>query len=1263
MRKRVLSAFLLCAALLHGQTHKGLISWSEEGASPSFPKALYEEEGNTLPYFSGIFPWDRPGELPRIRLEVTESRVADRPLPSGFDASRLRETAPAVEAELVNQGGRAFVSLRFLPYFLDNAGRVRQVVRYDLVMEGEEALATLKKDLAAEWKDASVLASGSWHRVAVTGTGIHRIGYQELADLGLADPARVRIYGSGARLLPESFSEGHLDDLEEIPLHLEKGSDGTFGPGDYLLFWAQGPVQWRYDDDLDWFLATPHPYSWTGTYFLTSGSAPADAPAEAALSGETPTHTVTSFDHRDRVEDELYNLIQSGQEWYGTLFSVNTRETFSLPLPGKPAGEDIRLRVTVAASSNVVSQFNVRANGSLLGTVSIPATDLSSYTAAKAYEGTAAWSLATGEDQVSVDLEYTRPESTSQGWLNRILLQYRRELTLDGDELSFRDTRSAAPGAVSEFRVDGVSAGTLLWDVTDPSRPLNVPYALTGSQARFRLATDGIREFVAFRPGGEFPGVLFTGEGTGPVPNQNLHGMGGTDLVILCPDEFLEMAGELAGHRRDRDGLDVAVVTQQQVFNEFSSGTPDATAIRNFMKMFYDRAGGGDDRCRYLLLFGDGSFDNRNHTEHNPNRILTYQSANSLSPTQSYVSDDYFGLLDTDESLYSGLLDLGIGRLPASDTAEARELVDKLIGYDDPQTRSSWRNALCFIGDDEDANIHMRQADQLAEYVEEQYPVYNINKIYLDAYPQEQLAVGYRYPEVTRAINEQLSLGALIVNYTGHGGTQGLAHERILTATDINAWNNADRLPLFMTATCEFSRYDEYDPDTDQEATSAGEDVLLNPDGGGIGLFTTTRLVYSGPNHVLNEHFYEVVFEKDAQGQYRRLGDIIAYAKNNAGPGINKRNFTLLGDPSMRLAYPELRIRADSINGIPVGGPTDTLAAFDWVRVSGHLETAAGTLLEDFEGEVYPRVYDKEALVRTLANDDDPVWEFRLRNSLLYSGTVGVSGGRFSFGFYVPKDINYAIGAGKISFYGKSETADAQGYLDDVLVGGIGTGGTADSQHPTVELYMNDTLFRPGGITDPDPVLLVRVRDNYGINTTGNGIGHNLTAALDGDLGNAAVLNPFYRADLNSHNSGTIRYPYLDLEQGEHRIDVKIWDIHNNSTEAGIDFVVMESEKLLLEALFNYPNPFLDRTWFNVEHNRPGEEYILRIRIYSLGGGLVRTLESRGISPGYRLPPLEWDGRTAGGSPLGAGVYVYRAVLEDSRGEQAARSGKLVLSR
>ncbi len=1264
MRKLFFLILLYPTIFLLSQTEDIVIQWDKEGVRHFFPHALYEDGENTLPYLSRKIAWPSRGMMPVVSLKVIAATKLEAGTLDGITYSHVKE-GPLLEYSLVREAGSNFVLVKILPFTRQSGGTIERVDRFEIRLDAEPALAPLKSEIAGNWTGHSLLASGSWFRISVERSGIHKLTYEQMGEMGLQNPATVRVYGCGANPVPENFSEGYVDDLDPLPVYLHKGSDGLFGPGDHILFYAQGPVSWKYDEASGMYLHHLHAYSRKGYYFLTDGQGSADLPEDMELSALPPSHTVTSYDFREYTEDETYNLIHSGREWYGDLFSVNLTGNYPFEIAGLIPEEELTISVTAAARSGTLSSFSVRANNDLLGNLSVSGTDLSHYIATYAYETTEQFSYLSAQDQLTVSLTYNRPDANSEGWLNSITLNARSSLALTGNELQFRDSRSASPGNISQFRVGNADSNTLIWEVTDPGNPGNIPFTLLGSEARFAIETSNHREFIAFLTVGNYPVPGFSGEGEGRVANQDLHGLDHPEMLIITTEPLLEEANRLADFRRQNDGMDVSVVLQQQVYNEFSSGTPDVSAIRNFMKMFYDRSGGSGTLCRYLLLLGDGSYDNLGDDDkpNNTNLILTYQSVESLSPTRSYVSDDFFGLLDTDESMYDGLLDIGIGRLPVSSAEEAASLVDKIIGYSYPDKQGDWRNQLCFIGDDEDNNIHMQQADELARYVEEYHPAFNINKIYLDAYPQENLATGPHYPDVNRAFSDQVNRGALIINYSGHGGTQGLAHEKIITIHDILSWTNQDRLPLFMTATCEFSRFDEYNRSEDLEVTSAGEEVLLNSVGGGIGLFTTTRLVYSGPNHVLNERFYEVVFEKDANQQYYRLGDIIRYSKNNTGAGINKRNFTLLGDPSLRLAYPQNRVVTDLINGEPASGDTDSLSAFQWVTISGHIESESEWVMNDFNGSVYPKVFDKEKKVETLANDGFPVFNYNVRNNILYSGEATVNNGRFSFGFYVPKDINYAYGPGKISYYSSNAETDAHGSYEEFIVGGIGTENVTDAELPRVDLFMNDSLFVSGGITDVSPVLLAYVSDNYGINTTGNGIGHDLTAVLDQERVNAVILNEFYQANTDSFNSGVIRYPYSNLEPGFHEVTVKIWDIHNNSTESTLDFVVMDSEEMLMDQVYNYPNPFFDRTWFNISHNRPDRELRLVLTIHNLSGEMVRIIDTKIYSPGYRLDPPEWDGTSSGGSKMGGGVYVYRATLSTEEGEVASSSGKLIISR
>ena len=950
--------------------------------------------------------------------------------------------------------------------------------------------------------------------------------------------------------------------------------------------------------------------------------------------------------------------MRTGKEWYGEEFSSVAEQFFQFSIPDLLTNEPVKVLSQVLARSKDPSSFYFLYNNQSFDTINIGETDINDYTATAAFSGTGKSFLSVSDNSFELKVKFNKNEGNAMGWMDFITVNGRSELKLSSDFLLFRDKRSVANGQISSFRISSVDNKVIVWDVTDPNNILNIPIILNGAQLNFSTNTDMLREFIAFRENGNFLSPGISGSDLGFIDNQDLHGIGYPDMIILSYNDFIPAANRLAEHRKIHDELDVVVVTPAQVFNEFSSGTPDVTAIRNFMKYLYSKASENPpDLPRFLLLLGDGSYDNKGIDPNATNYILTYQSDNSTSPVVSYVSDDYFALLDPGESMFDGLLDIGVGRLPVKSVEEAENMVNKILDYEKPDRMGDWRNTLCFIGDDEDGNVHMTQADQLADYVQTKYPDINVGKIYLDAFVQVSTPTGQQYPDVNIAFDNQVERGALIINYTGHGGVKGLAHEQILTLTDIRNWKNKKRLPLFMTATCEFSRFDEH------EIVSAGEEVLLSNDGGGIALFTTTRLVYSGPNYTLNEMFYRIVFEKDSQNQHYRLGDILKYSKNNAGPGVNKRNFSLLGDPSMRLSYPAEKVVTDTINNVDVKISVDTLKALENVTISGHLSNPDGSIIVGFNGIIYPTVFDKAITQSTLANDGGIKKSYSIRNNILYKGKVSVSSGKFSFSFIIPKDIGYSYGPGKLSFYATDSLIDASGSSVELIIGGSYQNATADNTGPDIKVFMNDQNFKSGGVTDESPVLFVKVFDENGINTSGNGIGHDITAHFDKNFQKTQSLNDYYLADIDSYRSGVIEYPFSGLEEGLHTVNVKIWDIYNNSSEGYTEFYVIKNKDLTLEGLMNFPNPFTESTFFSFGHNKAGNSLEISIDIFNMSGELVRTLKALDDGNGYRTQPIYWDGRNESGNFNRQGLYLYRIRVVSSDGKSMEKSGKLIITR
>ncbi|MFH0866141.1 MAG: type IX secretion system sortase PorU, partial [Bacteroidota bacterium] len=731
----------------------------------------------------------------------------------------------------------------------------------------------------------------------------------------------------------------------------------------------------------------------------------------------------------------------------------------------------------------------------------------------------------------------------------------------------------------------------------------------------------------------------------------------------------------LAALHSTYDGYTSAVVTPAQIYNEFSSGNQDISAIRDFVKMFYDRAASADELPQYLLFLGDASYDYKNRISENTNFVPTFQSPRAVNYADSYATDDFFGFLDSLEGPYvNSLLDIGIGRFPVKSAAEAGYIVDKIAEYlkisnplnsgngCDGYTLGSsgeWKNIICFVADDEQSDF-FTDCENFATYIDTTYNNYNIEKIYCDAYVQETGAGGQRYPDVNDAINRRIEKGALIINYIGHGGEVGWAHERILQIADIESWENFHNLPLFITATCEFSRYD------DPKRTSAGEMVLLKSDGGGIALLTTSRLAYSNFNAGLNGRFYQNAFKK-INGSYPALGDLVIVSKNwNDNVDPNVRNFILLGDPALSLSYPENKVLTTKVNQHDTMSVTDTLKALQKVIIEGIIADPAGQKLTGFNGVVYPIVYDKKSTTYTLGNDSPGnILPFMIQKSILYKGKVSVTNGDFTFSFVVPMDIAYNYGKGRISYYASDGTTDANGFYENnyFIIGGTDTTAAFDNAGPEIRLYLNDSDFVSGGMTSENPLLLSIVKDTNGINTVGNGIGHDIVAVLDGNTSNSIVLNDYYEADLNSYQKGTIRYPLEELSDGIHTLSLKVWDIYNNSSETSIDFFVSQSAELALYHVLNYPNPFTTHTEFYFEHNQPCCDLDVQIQIFTITGKLVKTIDQNVLTDGFRAEPIAWDGLDEYGDPIARGVYLYRLKIKNTDGSLAEKTEKLVILR
>lgn len=1156
-------------------------------------------------------------------------------------------------------------------------GNIEKLISFTLLISTEGNGISYKTTDENDFADGSVLASGKWYKISLIKEGVFKIDRDWLNSNGITGTVSFStfgVFGNGGGMLPEANAAFRHDDLQENAIYkFDENSNGFFDAGDYIYFYGQTPHRWSYSEPLNKYAHTNNIYSDKTYYFITpdggNGNYISDIPSLPTFNVSTTSYDIMSFVDNDKV-----NLINSGRKWYGDVIDIyNPERNYTFSFPNVITSEYINIRASAAGNSPSGSIIlNTSANGSSLPVDIVISELISGFNETYAYESVIETQFFPTSDNITIGLDYLG-SSISTAWVNFIALVGRAELTYNNQQLYFRDARTLGETNTANYTIENANAGIFIWDVTNSTDIKNQQYTTGADLVTFNSLADTLKHFIAFNNADVFPTSEITFEET--VANQNLHNIEyQPDYVIVSHPSFLSEARRLAAFHHDTQGLDTLVVNIYHIYNEFSSGAQDISAIRDMMRMFYERAGADVELMpRYLLLFGDASFDYRFLTfdeEKNTLKIPNYESVESLSKGVSYGTDDFFGFLDITEGDNiedaAEKLDIGIGRLPVVTQEEAMQMVDKIIHYKSIESLGSWRNSLCFMADDEDYNQHVEDADLLANMIKGSNPVYNLDKIYFDSYQQIPGAGGERYPEVETSINNKIFTGAFIMNYLGHGSEQNWAQERVLSVDDINSWENYDKLPLFITATCSFSRYDNPD------LKSAGELVLLNPNGGGIALVSTVRLVYASGNYDLNRNLLTQLFLK-TDGQFPALGDAVKKGKNAVTTAAtNNRKFILLGDPALVLNYPKYNVATTLVNGLDINVYADTLKALEKVTIKGEVTDESGVKLSSFNGVVYPSVYDKPSTINNLVNDPtfsgvggygpSQPFSFELQKNALYKGKASVVNGEFEFSFIVPKDISYSFGAGKLSYYADNGTDDANGFNTNVIIGGTADDAPADVEGPAVEIYMNDETFVFGGLTDENPVLLLKLNDNSGINALGNAIGHDITAILDDDQQTLLKLNEYYESDLDEYQSGTVAYPLTNIAEGRHTVTVKAWDVYNNSGDGYTEFVVAETADLALSHVLNYPNPFTTNTSFWFEHNRPGDVLDVKVEIFTVSGKRIKTIQQQVSTEGYRVDNVEWDGLDEFGDNIGKGVYIYKLTVKAaSDNSKANEFQKLVI--
>lgn len=1087
----------------------------------------------------------------------------------------------------------------------------------------------------------SVLASGSWFRVGVTKEGVYKIDVAMLNTMGVNTTnlasASIQLYGNGGGMLDENIAGTYKDDLVENAIAVEDGGDGILDGNDYILFYAPGTSRWEKDSLQQQFRHRKNLYNDTAFYYLTTGGT--GKRIQPITNAYIPTVTVSSYNERYFYENDLVNLLSSGKEWYGEEFSNNPGSSpsraFNVDWTGLLTSQPLTLVSDVAGRSvGGNGQFTVTVNGQPVQVASIPGVSgyfLDHYATAATQQN----SFTVNQGTLNLVYSYAAANANAEGWLNWFELHGRKSLAVNNNtQFFFRDWQSVASNAVAGFNINTNGVATTVWDITATLTPVKMNVTVNGTQAGFANDASILHEYVAFNNTNLLKPVAL-----GKVENQDLHHSTTVDYLIISHPSLLPEARRLAQFHEQQDGMRTAVVTTTQLFHEFGSGIADPTAIRDFVKMYVDKAGADTTkRPQYLLLFGSASYDYKNRVKNNTNMVPCYESANSLDPLSSYTSDDFFALPGGSP----GLSGIAVGRIPARTLTEAQTMVDKIIRYRAKESFGSWRNEMVFVADDGDQNLHLNDAEVLTADAQAINPIQNQQKIYLDSYPVTRSSGGARYPAVNDAIVNRLYNGALIFNYSGHGSYQRLAEEAVFSQDEVNRLNNPNKLPLFITASCDFAPFD------DPQKNSLGAAVLTGTANGAIALLTTTRLVFAYSNRIINDNYLRIALQPDTNGKYLSLGEAVRRAKNltiqSFGDVLNTRKFALLGDPALRLAIPSLQLQLRSLNNQSLTGK-DTLHALTAYTITGIVADAKGNTITDFNGTVYPTIFDQPQGVQTLGNDPSSiVTRFQQQTNILYKGNATVTNGQFKFSFILPKDISFQPGRGRISLYAADSLRDASGVYTAFYTGG-NSGVTRDITGPDIRLYLNDEQFLNGGLTNENPVLLAKLFDSSGINTSGNGIGHDITAVIDGNESNIVVLNDYYTTERDNYRKGTLRYQLPTLTEGKHRLKLKAWDVADNSGEATLDFTVVKQAKLKITNLRNYPNPFTNSTTFSFEHNQPGAALSVEMGIYQSTGRLVKRLRQMVGTAGTRNCQLTWDGTDEQGRKLEKGVYIYRIVI------------------
>ncbi len=1176
-------------------------------------------------------------------LTGQETKVAEQ-----FD-SLLSETI-RVETFVGIERGKGLLDISFIPIRRQGA-RYEKLTSAQIVItakaDGRLSARRQASSKAARYATNSRLASGKWVKVSITDDGLYQFSRASLRKMGFNNPDNVHLYGYGGHLLPEVIREGtHHDDMVEVPLYYNNQTDSW-------VFWGNGLVSWTDDT------RTLNTYARQACYFLTEEDAPSRMET-LAYDTALPRQTYTTTRAHTLYEKDEASWYSLGRHLFEGIDYVNSPSHSYTLQATDPAGNGI-LNVVFTGYSTLTNNCSVTVNGTLAGKFFIrPAGEYIYGVAATQKCDLTALGIGTPAT-LNVNI---RSESGKNARLDYLVYNYDRKLNT-ANSSGYVDFTYPRMTPV-RFDITGTSVKVIrtgsvgLKDALVEGTQGNGTYSIS--------VDDGSQHFVAFNTAASFPEPTVVGN----VENQNLHSLDSLDMVIIVPasGKLLSEANRLAEAHRQHDGLRVAVVRADQVYNEFSSGTPDPTAYRLLMKMLYDKAASPDVAPRYLLLFGDCAWDNRMLSgawlQSNPDDyLLGYESENSFSDTQAYIMEDYFGLLDDGEgfNLLREKTDLGIGRFPVWQSSDAKIMVDKCIAYMTHKNAGPWKNLIYFMGDDGDENEHMRYANNVAEQVISRYPDMEVHKIMWDTYTRVSAANSNTYPEVAKQIKKQMKDGALVMNYTGHAGPHAFSHEYVMLREDFET-SKSTKLPLWVTCACDVMPFDA-------ATSNIGEAAVLNPNGGALAFYGTTRTVFASQNYSMNRYFMQYLFARNAEtGRRNRIGDAVRMAKTSiinagseAGRLENKLHYALLGDPALTMGNPLQHVVVDSVNSKAANGTPIPLKAGERVKLIGHIEQEDGSLMTSFNGIVHTRLFDNAETITCLNNAQaSEAFTFTDRTAMLYDSQDSVKAGIFSEEFIVPVDINFSNENGRLVFYAIDTTngIEANGHNEDIPIGGMVDNTEFDQNGPQIFAYLNDEGFQDGGIVNATPLFVAQMTDASGISASGNGIGHDLSLCIDGRSDMTYNINEFYAHEFGDFTRGTVAYNIPQLENGPHSLTFRAWDALNNTSQTSLNFVVNNGLATNILRLMASQNPATTSTNFIVSYDLPGSECDFIFEVFDFSGRRIWMHEETATGEGG-IFSVTWNLTNGAGTKVGTGVYLYRCLIKCGESKWTSKTQKILV--